>query len=73
MKRTRRGTTEASSSRPDRQRPIALTRRQRAGPKITLRAYLLICHLHNKYRAFENIDVIEFMNANSRSMTITQG
>ncbi|CAL2262736.1 unnamed protein product [Prunus armeniaca] len=30
MKRTRKGTTEASSSRPNRQRPTTLTRRQRA-------------------------------------------
>ncbi|CAL2258447.1 unnamed protein product [Prunus armeniaca] len=33
MKRTRRGTTEASSSRPNRQRPTASTRRQRATPQ----------------------------------------
>ncbi|CAL9000695.1 unnamed protein product [Prunus brigantina] len=33
MKRTRRGTTEASSSRPNRQRPTASTRRQRAAPQ----------------------------------------
>ncbi|XP_021833585.1 protein MAIN-LIKE 1-like [Prunus avium] len=33
MKRTRKGTTEASSSRPDRQRPTTSTRRQRAAPQ----------------------------------------
>ncbi|CAL9016398.1 unnamed protein product [Prunus brigantina] len=33
MKRTRRGTTEASSSRPNRQCPTASTRRQRAAPQ----------------------------------------
>ncbi|XP_008244220.1 PREDICTED: uncharacterized protein LOC103342375 [Prunus mume] len=32
MKRIRRGTTEASSSRPNRQRPTASARRQRAAP-----------------------------------------
>ncbi|CAL8166988.1 unnamed protein product [Prunus armeniaca] len=33
MKRTRRGTTEASLTRPNRQRPTASTRRQRAAPQ----------------------------------------
>ncbi|CAL2265622.1 unnamed protein product [Prunus armeniaca] len=33
IKRTRRGTTEASSSRPNRQRPTASTRRQRGAPQ----------------------------------------
>ncbi|CAL2237990.1 unnamed protein product [Prunus armeniaca] len=33
MKRTRRGTTEPSSSRPNRQRPMTSTRRQRAAPQ----------------------------------------
>ncbi|CAL8996017.1 unnamed protein product, partial [Prunus brigantina] len=33
MKRIRRGTTEASSSRPNRQRPTASVRRQRAAPQ----------------------------------------
>ncbi|XP_008228770.1 PREDICTED: serine/threonine-protein phosphatase 7 long form homolog [Prunus mume] len=33
MKRIRRGTTEASSSRPNRQHPTASTRRQRAAPQ----------------------------------------
>ncbi|KAI5336613.1 hypothetical protein L3X38_015881 [Prunus dulcis] len=33
MKRTRKGTTEASSSRPNRQRPTTSTRRQRAAPQ----------------------------------------
>ncbi|KAI5323160.1 hypothetical protein L3X38_032232 [Prunus dulcis] len=33
LARTRIGTTEASSSRPDRQCPTVSTRRHRAGPK----------------------------------------
>ncbi|CAL2262423.1 unnamed protein product [Prunus armeniaca] len=33
MKRIRRGTTKASSYRPNRQRPTASTRRQRAAPQ----------------------------------------
>ncbi|CAL2225818.1 unnamed protein product [Prunus armeniaca] len=33
MKRIRRGTTKASSSRPNRQRPTASARRQRAAPQ----------------------------------------
>ena len=33
MKRTRSGTTEASSSRPNRQRPTTSTRRQRVAPQ----------------------------------------
>ncbi|KAL6276935.1 hypothetical protein ACE6H2_020536 [Prunus campanulata] len=33
MKRTRKGTTEASSSQPDRQCPTASIRRQRAAPQ----------------------------------------
>ncbi|CAL2264210.1 unnamed protein product [Prunus armeniaca] len=33
MKRTRRGTIEASSSRPNRQLPTTSTRRQRAAPQ----------------------------------------